>query len=344
MKIGFDLKKAAEVQNRVFDIKNSDFTKGAWWWWFWLFFFKESGKPRQLMILWSTKNDKAVNCNDVDIIFNHKLAEETGRKKMDGAVASWYYDGKKMHHNYLLRQTPLLFSDKSLKTENPETAFLKNKRGYTVKIGDKIKFSLSLREKNLATEPTFDGKRVLNFDYEILRMNKLNFTGKFNGKKIKGSAYFQRVFLNAPAFPWYWGAFHFKNGAVLNYFRPHLGKFLAELAIKKHIIFYNRGKIYKINSIKIRRALRNGLPEFHVSGENKTAKINFVAEAYSDSWWDFKKIAFGFLPVKSRLLWHEYPAKIRKFRLVEKKTGKKVTEKELGEGIGNSEQAFGALI
>ena len=175
-------------------------------------------------------------------------------------------------------------------------------------------------------------------------MNKLNLTGTVNGEKTNGFAYFQRVFLNAPALPWYWGIFHFKKSAALTYFKIHMGRITGELPLKKDIEFYFKGKIHRIFDIKIKRIEREDHPFFLVSGENKTEKISFTVETYSDSWWKFRKKIKGVLPAKSTFTWHEYPATIKEFEFIDKKTGKKITEKDLGVGIGNAEQSFGVLI
>ena len=288
------------------------------------------------MILWSTKKDKEIECNDLKIVLNHNLEKRSGGKIRDGAVASWYFDGKKMHHNFLLSQTPLLFSRDALRTENPDTGIFVKGRKITVRIRKNIKFDLDLKEKNPFTMPTHDKKRMLGFNYELLRMNKLNLSGVVDGKRVNGSAYFQRVFLNAPALPWYWGIFYFKNGAALTYFKIHMGKYLGKIPIKKDIAFFYRGKLYRISDIKVRRTEKAGLPIFHVSGEGKERKFDFTVESYSDSWWKFRK--------NSTFTWHEYPAVIKKFEFVDKRTGKKVTEKDLGIGIGNAEQSFGILV
>ena len=59
----FDLKKALKIQNELFDVSHTKPRRGTWWWWFFLFIFnnpKNPEKPRQLMILWSTKKDKEI--------------------------------------------------------------------------------------------------------------------------------------------------------------------------------------------------------------------------------------------------------------------------------------------
>src|SRR3989344_2178070 len=196
MKNVFNLKKATKIQNKIFDFSNTKPRSGTWWWWFFLFFFnnpKNPEKPRQLMILWSTKRDREISCNDLNIILDHNLEKKSRGKIIDGAVAAWYFDGEKMHHNFLLDQTPLLFSKTSLSTKAPNTEFFTKDGKITVKIGKDMKFLLRLKEKNQFTMPTHDSKKMLGFNYEMLRMNNLDLSGVVNGKRVKGSSYFQRV-------------------------------------------------------------------------------------------------------------------------------------------------------
>ena len=56
------------MKGKVFDIENEPMPRGAWWWWFWLFFFdnpRNPARPRQLMVLWSTKNEKEIDCKAI---------------------------------------------------------------------------------------------------------------------------------------------------------------------------------------------------------------------------------------------------------------------------------------
>ena len=270
MKKNFDYKKSLEIQKEMFDFSKTSPKSGSWWWWFLLLFFnnpKNEQKPRQLMILWSTKKDKEIECNDLKIVLDHDMELESKGKKIDGAVAAWYFDGSKMRHNFLLKQTPLLFSENGIKTENVKTEFCrtenglanfyKTKNSFKLDIGESMKFNLSLKEKNIFTIPAFSGKKILGLNYELLRMNKLSLTGIVNGHRVKGHSYFQKVFLNGPALPWYWGIFYFKGGTILKYFKIHLGKTLVDIPVKKDINFYHKGNLYTFENMKVTKNIEN---------------------------------------------------------------------------------------
>ena len=107
----------ADMGLKVFDIEDEPMPHGAWWWWWWLFMFdnpENPKKPRQLMILWSTMNVKEIYCNDLLI----RLNLTSDRSNIDGAVCAWYFDGEKMHHNFLREQCFLKVTDKSISSES----------------------------------------------------------------------------------------------------------------------------------------------------------------------------------------------------------------------------------
>ncbi len=342
----FDSKRSLEIQKEMFDFSKTSPRKGSWWWWFLVLIFnnpENESRPRQLMILWSTKKDKEIECNDLKIVLDHNMKKESKGKMLDGAVASWYYDGKKMWHNFLLEQTPLIFSRNGVKTEPTSTDFHRTRKGFELNIGKDINFKLFLKDKNIFTMPAYDSKEILGLNYEILRINKLDLTGFVHGGKVYGHAYIQKVFLNSPAIPWYWGIFYFKNGSMLKYFKPHLGKIFGEIPIKKDIQFYHNGELHKIHNIKIKKTIENELPMFTVRGENERIDIMFKVVPYSESHWKFRKRILD-IGAKSTFIWHEYPSTIEKIRFLDKKTNTELTEEDLGIGIGNAEYSYGFMV
>lgn len=327
-----------ELEQKVFDIKNEPMPHGAWWWWFWLFFFnnpKNPEKPRQLMILWSTKNVREIDCNDLKIKLNHSQ----DRSNLTGAVAAWYFDGEKMHHNFLLEQCDINVSDKELSSDSTiPTSFSINKTENTVKIGNDFKFIAESGNKHEFTMPSYRSNTYLgNMGYSIIKLNHLNLSGTIKNKSIHGSAYFQRVFVSAPAIPWYWGIFHFENGGVLSYFNPHLlGK-----SLKREILFFDGNKMHEFTDVNLKRSGER-MPTFTLSGENEHEKINFGVNSYSHSSWTFRRKTLGIIP--NKLTYNEYPAVISDLTLTNKKTGKKITLEDLGKSIGNAEHTTGLLL
>jgi len=327
-----------DMEGKVFNIKNEPMPHGAWWWWFWLFFFnnpRNPAQPRQLMILWSTKNEREIDCNNLKI----KLCDSHNRSKLHGAVASWYFDGEKMHHNFLLEQCDINVTDKKLFTDSATpTSFAVNKGKNIIRIGNDFEFIAESENKHLFTMPTYRSHTYFgNKGYSLMRLNRLNLSGKISNRQIHGSAYFQRVFINAPSPSWYWGIFHFEKGGILTYFNPSLfGK-----SIKKDVSFFDGRKMHKFTDINVKKS-GGDLLTFTVSSENDNEKMKFTVNPYSHSSWTFKKRNLGFIP--NKLVYNEYPAVISDLELENKKTGEKIVLEYLGKSVGNAEHTTGFLF
>jgi hypothetical protein len=327
-----------DFERKVFDTENEPMPRGAWWWWFWLFFFNNPvnpDKPRQLMILWSTKNVKEIDCNNLKI----KLNRSNDKNILDGAVAVWYYDGRRMNHNFILEQCKLKlkYNELSSESENP-TSFSTNKGRNIIKIGNDFNFIAEGNNGHNFSMPTYHSKNYLgNMGYSLLRLNRLNLKGKIKNKPIRGSAYFQRVFVNAPSVPWYWGIFHFENGGILTYFNPHVfGK-----SIKRDISFFDGRNMHKFDNLRIKREGKY-LPSFLVTGINGKERISFRVKSYSHSSWSFKKKSLGLIP--NKLVYNEYPSVISDLKLTNKRTGRSIALKKLGKSVGNAEHTTGLLL
>ncbi len=327
-----------DFASTVFDIAGDRMPRGSWWWWFWLFFIDnpdDPKRPRQLMILWSTKNERSINCNGIDM----KLSSLSDRSRMDGAVAAWYYDGRKMHHNLLLDPCVLEVSESRLSTKSSTpTAFDVSGRKSTVSIGDR--FSLVAEfdggDEFLEPEKSYNSF-VGSLGYSLLRVNRFRLSGKIDGRQVNGTAYFQRVFVNAPSVGWYWGTFHFPGGEVLKYYNIRaLGR-----SFKKEIKFFDGESLHDIGDIKVRR-VDGEYPDFIVSGESRMERVEFTVSAYSHSSWTFKKNAFGIIP--NKLVYNEYPARITDIKVTDKGTGKVRTTADFGVGVGNAEHTTGMLL
>lgn len=328
----------ADMGLKVFDIDDEPMPHGAWWWWWWLFMFdnpKNPEKPRQLMILWSTMNVKEIECNDLPI----KLNLTSDRSNIDGAVCAWYFDGEKMHHNFLREQCYLKVTENSIASGSAvPTSYSVDGSKSIVKIGDEFEFISDVEDINEFTLPVYNSHTYLgNLGFCILRFNRLGLTGEVNGEKITGTSYFQRVFVNAPSPSWYWGIFHFENGAIMSYFNPNL----FGLSVSKNISFFDGSEMHEIKNVKV---IRSGgeIPTFTISGDDGEKKMDFTVSSYSHSSWTFNKKRLGVIP--SKLVYNEYPAVITDLRFADKKTGKITTLEDLGKSIGNAEHTTGLLL
>ena len=326
------------LMGKVFDIRDAPMPRGAWWWWFWLFFFdnpSNPAKPRQLMILWSTKNEREIDCNGMKI----ESGVSQDRRMLHGAVASWYFDGERMHHNFLLERCDMDVTDKRLsaRSDTPTSFAVEGNRN-VVRIGDDFEFVANSGDRHAFAKPTYHSHTYFgNKGYSLLRCNRLDLSGRVEGRPIRGSAYFQRVFVNAPSPSWYWGIFHFEKGGILTYFNPHLlGK-----SVKKDVSFFDGREVHEFTGMEVNRT-GGDLPAFEVSGAGGDERIRFVVNPYSHSSWTFRKKAWGIIP--NRLVYNEYPAVISLLELANRKTGKRIVLEDLGRAVGNAEHTTGLLL
>ncbi|MEA3488305.1 MAG: hypothetical protein U9R10_03515, partial [Euryarchaeota archaeon] len=276
---------AREIVRKIFDIHHEPMPRGAWWWWFWLFFFNNPdnpAKPRQLMILWSTKNVSEIDCNGLKI----ELKQPLDRRNLDGAVAAWYFDGDTMHHNFLLEQCVLNIADNMLHTDSSvPTSYSIGDKESTIKIGSELEFITENGNTHKFAAPTYySNTYIRDMSFSMLRLNHQNLRGRIKSEPILGSAYFQRVFVNAPVVPWYWGIFHFENGCILTYFNQYLlGK-----AFNAGISFFDGDKVHEFADMNITRASTD-IPTFAVYGETEHEKMSFTVKSYAQSSWTFRK-------------------------------------------------------
>jgi hypothetical protein len=287
------------------------------------------------MILWSAKNTPEIDCNGLLIKPRLPLKKES----LDGAVAAWYYDGEKMHHNFLLEKCNIEISDNMLYAcgETP-TSFSVFEDKNEIKIGERFKFLATAGGKDEFVCPSYHANTFFkDKGYAITKINRLDLSGLVDGSSIKGTAYFQRVLVNGPAIPWYWGAFHFSKGAVLTY----TNQFIFGKAVKKNVSYYDGKDLHVFKNIVVRRT-KTGLPEFIVSAGNRKEKINFTVSSYAHSFWEFTKNKSKKAP--NHLVYNEYPSILSSFEHLDKKTKKKTTLKELGSAMGNAEHAIGYLL
>lgn len=318
------------------DARYEKMPRRAWWWWFWLFFFnnpRNPERPRQLMILWSSKNTKRIECNDLQMNLNRPGQVNP----LDGAVASWYFDGKNMNHNFLLNQCDIEISDRGLRTRKPDTSFDLDKDKKTVEIGKDFRFVAKRTGEHEFTRPHCSSRKFLGRDlYSLFRINRLDLEGRVKTERIKGTAYFQRVFVSTVSPSWYWGIFHFQNGGVLTYFNPSLfGK-----SIKRDISFFDGSKLHEFRDMEVR--LIGETPEFRISGKNDNEEINFTVSPYSHSSWSFRKKILGIVP--NSLVYNEYPSVISHLELRNTKSGERLGLGDIGSSVGNAEHTTGFLL
>jgi len=327
-----------DIEKEVFNIKNEPMPPGTWWWWFWLFFLnnpKNPEKPRQLMILWSIKNVKEIHCNDEKFIFNLPL----DKNNLRGVVAAWYFNGEKMHDDFLFEQCNIKISDKMLTSDSTmPTSFSIDKNKNIIKIGNDFELVAEVEDKQGFTSPFQQSNKYIgNKGYSMIRLIRLRLNGTINNESVHGSAFFHRIFVNVPSPSWYWGIFHFESGGILTYFNP----FFFGKSIKKDITFFDGETLHEFSDINVKFSV-HGMPVFIIKGENKNERINFTINTHSYYSWILKRRVLGFIP--NKLVYREYPAFVSDFKFSNKKTGENINLENLGKSVGNVEHATGFLL
>ena len=349
---------------------------GTWFWWFWLFFIhdedtEKTGKCRQLMVLWSIKKDKRISCNSLDIEIREQLKDEgDSRRKLDGAVAAWYFDGKAMHDDFVLEKSCMELDGKKLSLSAPGNApssFYLDGNDYVTKIdsesgSNRHKFEFRAKQDDAAPVgwPVHDSTSIpFGMRVEGTRIRRLSLTGteEIDGKKsvISGTAYFQKILVATPIPQWYWGVYHFKDRSVLTFMVSYVGRAtLADnawkgvnlrkptLPVTQSIMLYHAPskRVFTANNVSVTaKDEGNQLWSHAVAGKGKDFEIDAFAQAYSRSCWRFVKNV-SFLPIKSVFKYAEYPAVLKRLEL-RTKSGEKI---ELKDGWGNMENSWGFLI
>lgn len=376
-----------DISELMWDLNTDEKIKNlSWWWWWWIFFIKNPknpARPRQLMILWSTKNCEHIIVNDYQWERNQEIVktgtpgkDENGKyskRKMtfDGMTGIWWFDGDKMHEPYALEQSDFTVEWKGAKgylrphsdnvymyTAEPDLFKVRIKK-------DDDEFDLQMTPWN-----DFISKHRYNQDhyigkwsYNIYKIFGTKLKGHIKTKKgdldedIEGTAYFQKVMVNAPAVPWYWGVFHTEDGSYLDYFNPHFGTEIWRKtdaptstwdrpgkSLSKKLQFYDAKTDtryeFRKKDVTIRHEVVDGLPTFWVSGHKDGVDLSIKVRAYSRAYWRFEQKYLGFM--RSILYYNEYPTEMLEFEL---KGGKRdITLRDLGYVAGNIEHSWGWLI
>ena len=346
-------------------------SKRSWWWWFWLFFMeneKNPARPKQMVVMWSTKDCDRFRINDVWWTRKKGIQKKGNRTEFGGAIGAWYYDGKEMIEPILLDKRDFAVEDK-----NGHGRLISCAHENYVLSGDPDHYNLSLAKKGLSVDLDMTSTNDIlseheyttndffrGYGFDILKIRRMNLDGTIkNGPeetRVKGTAYFQKVRISSPIIPsWYWGTMHTYDGSYLQYYMLHLGPPMfrrkrsqkspwdwGEMYITKSISFYfkDEDKFYKFKDVRIsKKYTKKGMPVFRLVGKNGAQRISMTLNSYSRACWYFEQPVLRF--IKTLMYYNEYPVRLSRFSLERK--GRKITEKDLIGGVGNSEHAWGCL-
>jgi len=375
--VNADLREARRAA--IFKMPPEPLREAEWLWWFWLFFIhdektKETGKCRQVMILWSIKPEKQIICNSLDICIPDSVVGVGPRWTLNGASAAWYFDGERMNDDFVLERSEMRLDEMGRKLEAPgQTPSRFEEKGgeYVTSISTPARvfeFHAKQTDPHPIIGPNYGlTKLPLGMEVEGTRLERLDLKGWETGedgkrKSITGTAYFQKIRLRAPLPQWYWGLYHFRDGSVATYMQVYAGRAMLadniwphqklrrpKLSAKEDILVYHAptGRVFEGNRLRVtpRRAEEagGGAAEcwtHQFDGGGKDFEVEGEAQGYAHARWTFRKRIAGRLPFKSTFQYNEYPSVLK--RLVLRPKGEEPILLE--NGWGNMENAWGFMI
>jgi hypothetical protein len=354
-----------------------------WWWWLVMLDDPKHAEPgKQLMVLWSTKDNEMVQVNDVTWNPKGKPGfDGQGGIQLDGMVCAWWFDGIKMHDEIISQVcdmvvlpashpswpsaskstlgggavVPLLDSDCSMGMVEDCSKFWLNLNLSESSPIQSVQLDLTPWNPAMSTARQANATYAANMGYDILRLHGTKVSGVIDGESVSGTAYFQKVCVQAPSVPWYWGMLHFSDGSYLDWFLPHASltmlsrdarawkkRDVSHIALSQGGLFHDaknqRSERFEIVSVE-KNKQSNKLPHFEVNLKNGRTSIHISAKAVERAHWDFHQPTRGGL--WSHLTYNEYPLIVNELK-IEDEFG--VREKSEYEWLrGNAEHSWGFL-
>ncbi|MBT4408096.1 MAG: hypothetical protein HOC79_09530 [Euryarchaeota archaeon] len=373
----------------------------TWDWWWWLVMLRHPTDPtisRQLMVLWSTKDTPVIDVSGLEWNGGRPLIDEEGGYSVPGMVAAWWFDGEKMwepivrtpvqmaaiHSRHSLwpqkasaepidgsgAVIPICERDLSMGLRDDGSSFWLHLEAdeKMIERGSSKKFDLEMTPwtKPMSTARWAHKEYAAGMGYDILRLHGAKVNGIIDGEKVEGTAYFQKVCVEAPSPPWYWGMLHANDGSYFDWFMPHLAPTITakddrpwklrdtpHIAISPAGLFHDaqRERSEKFEKVQVQKIpgerCEGGdgnypdapLPVFEVKMWNGRTTIHLRAEAVSRAHWTFDQPTRG--RMTSHLTYNEYPLKVTKMRIKDE-IGVR-TLKDYEWITGNGEHAWGIL-
>jgi len=346
------------------------FRSRTWHWWWWLYFFENPDnleRPKQLMVLWGTRNCRKVRVNDYYWEPRIPMEIKEDRTAFESMVASWYYDGNKMHDPFVLDhgKTETEWDEHSgrIRMESDEGvySFGGSPTDFWLNINnDKIGIELSMKRWNdmmgklMPTGKSFIG----NMGYSMLKYRALLASGKIRVGEIetpvKGRSYFQKVRIASITPCWYWATVQWDNGAYLQYFLPHIGLSMlrrsisheslmdwGEKMVSKTLNFYDpeERKEYFMKDIRVTKRYENELPIFSVKALSDEGELRIEMAAYARCCWNISQPLIG--PIWHGIFYNEYPARVTDFEF--KSGTRRVSNDDFGKSYCNCEHTWGTV-
>ncbi|MFQ6107278.1 MAG: hypothetical protein ACE5QF_06810 [Thermoplasmata archaeon] len=356
--------------SEIMDIDRTDELRNRTWWWWWHIFFLRNPvaaeRTKQLMVLWGTRNTKFLEVNGIPWRNEREIVREENSLTFHGLCASWFFDGERMREPLFIDQGTMTSTWDEVEGE----LVLRNDNTYRfAKEGENCLVAIKRPEVEvelkLAPWTPFmsriehTGKRYLvRLGYQMHKIRGSKVSGRMridDGEtEEEGTAYFQKVRINSPTSPWYWGVFHTDSGCYVDYFMPHIGPpaFRRSLShrsgldwgewpLSRSWQFYDSSddEFHRIRNISMSRSYEKDLPTFTLHGREGDRSIEMVMRAYSRAYWKVKQPFLKLLC--SYLYYNEYPVNVTKFEF--RSGTKRRTLSDVGRFVGNCEHSWGMI-
>lgn len=329
---------------------------------------EEPSKPRQFMILWSTKYTEDMKVNEKRWS-QGKPPKRVGNKlTFNGMTAAWWFDGKKMYDPILLEQRDFQVSKQGKEGElrpvqkQGDYSFHGNPDRYLVNLVDErndFRFELTPWNDYLQEHRFKENSYTKKYSYNISKIYGMKLQGEIGSEKVQGTGYFQRVNINSPVTPWYWALVHCETGSFIHAFNVYIGPQMfrskekprskldwGDIFLSRSLMFYHRESNtehkFRRKSISVSHHFKNGTPVIRIKGEDDEKRLHMEIEAYSRAVWRIQQPRK--LGMKCILYYNEFPGILRSFDFETKDGSIRVRKEDLGNTSSHFEHAWGKLL
>jgi len=350
-------------------------------------------RSRQLMTLWSTKETEAIRVSGHWWKPGKRMnTDEHGGQVIPGMVCAWWYDGTKMFEPLAMRECRMaVISDKHplwpreglgdgagaiVPLEDEDSSFGMNSGNDSMwmnlrsdkeaqKIGAPSSFEAEFSPWwGPPSDLTYKNNVLsMGMGYDILRLQAMRAKITIDDDEFEGTAYFQKVTVQAPTIPWFWGMLHFEDGSYLDWFVPHLTPLssskddepwrlrdMVRKPLRTAGVFHDRKgeKTEEFENCRVSLSKSaigllddqgNLLPEFDIKLWNERTNISLRVLACSRARWTFDQPTRG--GTVSHLTYNEYPLEVDEIIIADKLGTRSIDD--FGWIHGNAEHSWGFL-
>ena len=370
----------------------------TWDWWWWLIMLEDEKHPnrsRQLMVLWSTKNTEVIDVGGSEWQGGRPRADEEGGLSIPGMVAAWWFDGERMweplvkkslrmaaiptSHSLWPGEEGVAGSGAIIPIDEHDLSMGLGAKGDEFwlnltadeslqKDGCSANFAFRMRpwSKPMSTARWAHKDYGKGMGYDILRLHGALVQGDIDGTPVTGTAYFQKVCVQAPSPPWYWGMLHASDGTYIDWFLPHVAATITAKDARPwkmrdlphhplsqsgllHDAKNGRSEIFE--QVRVRKLPSRKLegkhaewpiaplPIFEVEMWNGRTTVLIEAQAIARAHWTFDQPTRG--RMTSHLTYNEYPLQVLKLSITDENGRRNLDD--FAWVRGNAEHSWGIL-